>query len=92
MGSFNSESEEFKEYNTTSASSGPYAIGVDIYDNIGFSMTYAYKVGKFDHGTGTLHKYDLPTPRTLARFIYHDGDGNIWFPNNSNNKIAVIVQ
>jgi hypothetical protein len=39
-----------------------------------------------------LHKYDLPTPRTLARFIYHDGDGNIWFPNNSNNKIAVIVQ
>jgi streptogramin lyase len=92
MGSFNPESEEFKEYNTTSASSGPYAIGVDIYENIWFSMTYAYKVGKFDHGMGTLHKYDLPTPRTLARFIYDDGDGNIWFPNNSNNKIAVIVQ
>ena len=73
MASFNPESEEFKEYNTTSASSasfGPYVIGVDIYDNIWFSMTYAYKVGKFDHGTGTLHKYDFPTPRTLARFIY----------------------
>jgi virginiamycin B lyase len=78
MGSFNPESEEFKEYNTTSASSassGPYAIGVDIYDNVWFSMTYAYKVGKFYQGTRTLHKYDLPTPRTIARFIYDDSDG-----------------
>jgi streptogramin lyase len=55
-------------------------------------MTDAYKVGKFDQGTGTLHEYDLPTPRTIVRFIYADGDGNIWFPNNSNNKIGVIVQ
>jgi hypothetical protein len=39
-----------------------------------------------------LHEYDLPTPRTIVRFIYADGDGNIWFPNNSNNKIGVIVQ
>jgi len=69
VGSFNPESEEFKEYNTTSAcsaSSGPNSIGVDIYDNIWFSMTYAYKVQKFDHGTGTLHKYDLPTPMNIS--------------------------
>jgi hypothetical protein len=39
-----------------------------------------------------LHEYNLPTPRTIIRFIYADGDGNIWFPNNSNNKIGVIVQ
>jgi hypothetical protein len=55
-------------------------------------MTDAYKVGKFDQAAGTLHEYDLPTPRTIVRFIYADGDGNIWFPNSSNNKIGVIVQ
>ncbi len=92
IGSFNPESQEFKEYNTTSPSSGPYAIWVDIYDNVWFSMTDVYKIGKFDQGTGTLHEYHLPTPRTIIRFIYADGDGNIWFPNNSNNKIGVIVQ
>ena len=54
-------------------------------------MTDVYKIGKFDQGTGTLHGAILPTPRTVIRFIYADGDGNIWFPNNSNNKIGVIV-
>ena len=55
-------------------------------------MIDAYEVGKFDQGTGTLHEYDLPTSRTIVQFIYADGDGNICFQNNSNNKIGVIVQ
>jgi hypothetical protein len=83
---------EFKEYETISQSSNPYAIWVDIYDNVWFSMTGAFKVGKFDQSTNTIKEYDLPTPRTIIRFIYSDKDGNIWFPNNNNNKIGVITQ
>ncbi len=55
-------------------------------------MTNAFKVGKFDQKTGVLEEYDLPTPGTVIRFMYADSHGNIWFANNSNNKIGVIVQ
>lgn len=55
-------------------------------------MTGAFKVGKFDQNAGTMHEYELPTPRTAIRFIYSDDGGNVWFPNNSNNKIGVIMQ
>jgi hypothetical protein len=80
-----------REYDTSSSSSGPYAIWVDIHDNVWFSMTGMYKVGKFDQSTQTLQEYDLPTPRTIIRFIYADHEGNVWFPNNNNNKIDVIL-
>jgi len=65
---------------------------VDIHDDVWFSMTNIFKVGKFDQATQTITEYDLPTPRTIIRFIYADHEGNIWFPNNNNNKIGVIVQ
>jgi streptogramin lyase len=57
-----------------------------------FSMTNAFKVGKLNQSTNTIQEYDLPTPRTIIRFIYADNDGSIWFPNNSNNKIGMIIQ
>jgi streptogramin lyase len=55
-------------------------------------MTGAFKVGKLNQSTNTVQEYDLPTPSTIIRFIYADKDGNIWFPNNNNNKIGVIMQ
>ena len=48
-------------------------------------MTNAFKVGKLNQSTNTIQEYDLPTPKTIIRFIYADIDGIIWFPNNSNN-------
>jgi virginiamycin B lyase len=93
IGSFDPKTNEFKEFETTTPDSGPYAIWVDIFDNVWFSMTNAFKVGKLDQSTDTVQEYDLPTPSTIIRFIYADGnDGNIWFPNNNNNKIGVIMQ
>lgn len=55
-------------------------------------MTGAFKVGKFDQSTSTIHEFDLPTPRTIIRFIYSDKNGSVWFPNNNSNKIGLIVQ
>ncbi len=97
IGSFDPKTKEMREYDTSSASSGPYAIWVDIYDNVWFSMTRSYKVGKIEVRVGgfdvdiALNAYDLPTPRTIIRFIYADHEGKVWFPNNSNNKIGVIT-
>jgi virginiamycin B lyase len=92
IGSFDPKTNEFKEYETTTPGSGPYAIWVDIFDNVWFSMTGAFKVGKLDQSTNTIQEYELPTPRTIIRFIYADNSGNIWFPNNNNNKIGMIAQ
>jgi len=91
IGSFDPKIGEMKEYDTSSSSSGPYAIWVDVYDNVWFSMTGIYKVGKFDQATKTLHEYDLPSPQTHIKFIHTDDDGNVWFPNYNNNKIGVIL-
>ncbi len=33
-------------------------------------MTNDFKVGKLDQSTNTIEEYDLPTPRTIIRFIY----------------------
>ena len=79
------------EYDTSSKSSGPYAIWVDIYDNVWFSLTGIYKVGKFDQATQELHEYDLPSPQTHIKFIHTEDNGNVWFPNYNNNKIGVIL-
>jgi len=91
IGSFDPKTEEMKEYDTSSISSGPYAIWVDLNDNVWFSMTGIYKVGKFDQTTQKLHEYDLPTPKTHIKFIHTDDNGNVWFPNYNNNKIGVIM-
>jgi len=95
IGSFDPKTKAMREYDTNSPSSGPYAIWVDIYDNVWFSMTRSYKVGKIEARGGfdkmVLNEYDLPTPRTIIRFIYADHEGKIWFPNNNNNKIGVII-
>jgi streptogramin lyase len=55
-------------------------------------MTNAFNVGKLDQSTNTLQEYELPTPRTIIRFMYAHNNGNIWFPNNNNNKIGMITQ
>jgi len=50
-----------KEYETSSQDTGPYAIWVDIHDDVWFSMIDIFKVGKFDQATQTITEYDLPT-------------------------------
>ena len=82
---------EIIEYDTSSESSGPYAIWVDPFDNVWFSMTGIYKMGMLDQVTQTIEEYDMPSPQTHIKFIHSDDKGNIWFPNYNNNKIGVIM-
>lgn len=66
-----------------------YGIVIDQKGDPWFAeYTATGKIGKVDHETGKVTKYDPPTPKSYPRRIDVDSDGAIWFAEWNAGKIA----
>lgn len=90
---FDPSTEEFTEWDSPGgANSQPYAITVDLYDKVWYTEFQGNQMIKYDPDTDEFTAYEFPTLRNQARFISVDADNRVWYPNNGNSAIGVLVE
>jgi virginiamycin B lyase len=91
LGSFDPDTETFKEFPLPGPAPTPYGVAVDRDDFVWYSSFDNDTLGRLDPTTGTVVEYPLPCSGDEIREILRDSEGHMWFGTSFNGKVGYFV-
>ncbi len=86
------EDGTIEEFSVGNNFSGPFIMVADKVGDIWFSQLFSGEIGRFDRKTRTFEHFDLPGEDTYPAGIALDSKGNLWYAQQANDRIGVIVR
>lgn len=86
------EDGTIEEYHVGNNFSGPFILAADQVGDIWFSQLFSGQIGRFDRKTRRFEHFDLPGEDTYPAGIALDSKGNLWYAQQANDRVGVIVR